>query len=85
MARTHGSAAIGVLLTGMGTDGAEALKVMKDQGATTLVQDRETSVVHGMPGHAISIDAATQVLPSHKIAAALIARISVDRINGDTP
>jgi two-component system chemotaxis response regulator CheB len=55
----------------MGRDGAEELKRMKERGAVTIVQNRETSVVPGMPGEAIKLDAATYVLPPEKIAAAL--------------
>ena len=55
--------AIGVLLTGMGSDGAEELKLMKDRGAITIAQDKESSVVHGMPGEAIKLDAAMHVMP----------------------
>ncbi len=65
-------ASIGVLLTGMGKDGACELKHMHDKGCATVVQDAETSVVHGMPGEAISLGAADQVLPADRIAAALV-------------
>lgn len=47
--------AVGVLLTGMGKDGAEELRLMKERGATTIVQDRESSVVHGMGGDRKSV------------------------------
>lgn len=73
---------IGVLLTGMGRDGAAELKLMRDAGAITIAQDQESSVVHGMPGEAISIGAATYVLPADKIAQTLSslvqARVSTD-------
>lgn len=75
LANVCGSTAVGVLLTGMGTDGAEELKQMKDSGAHTIAQDRDTSVVHGMPGHAIKLGAAIQVLPADKVAGALIAQV----------
>ena len=71
VAAVLGRNAIGVLLTGMGKDGAEELKLMRNQGAVTIAQDRETSVVHGMPAEAISLEAATYVLPLERIAAAL--------------
>jgi chemotaxis response regulator CheB/chemotaxis methyl-accepting protein methylase len=52
-----------VLLTGMGSDGAQGLKSLRDKGAATLVQDEETCVVFGMPKEAIRLDAAMEVLP----------------------
>ncbi len=71
VAHAYGSRAVGVLLTGMGRDGAWELKLMKEQGAVTIVQDKETSVVHGMPGEAIKAGGATYVLPPEKIRMAL--------------
>jgi two-component system chemotaxis response regulator CheB len=79
LADTCGPSAIGVLLTGMGKDGAEELKRMRDRGACTIAQDRDTSVVHGMPGEAIERGAAALVLPADKIADALIAQVAVGR------
>lgn len=75
VAQVFGPNAIGVLLTGMGKDGAEELKVMKEQGAVTLVQDEESSVVPGMPGEAIKREAATYVLPPDKLAALLASLV----------
>jgi two-component system chemotaxis response regulator CheB len=75
LADSYGANAIGVLLTGMGRDGATELKRMRDHGAHTIAQDRDSSIVHGMPGAAIELGAASQVLPADKIAGALIARI----------
>ncbi len=60
--------AIGVLLTGMGKDGASELKLMKEKGAVTIAQDRESSVVYGMPGEAAAINAAVYVLSPTGIA-----------------
>jgi two-component system chemotaxis response regulator CheB len=71
LAEVYGAQCIGVLLTGMGKDGAAELRSMKMRGAVTFAQDGESSVVHGMPGEAIKLDAATYVLPPEKIAAAL--------------
>jgi len=68
VAREYGARAIGVLLTGMGRDGASELKVMKERGAITICQDEESSVVHGMPGVAIRVGAATHVLALSEIA-----------------
>jgi two-component system, chemotaxis family, protein-glutamate methylesterase/glutaminase len=75
VAQVFGWQAVGILLTGMGRDGAEELKLMKDGGAVTIAQDKESSVVHGMPGEAIRLDAATYVLSLENIAAALIGLV----------
>jgi two-component system chemotaxis response regulator CheB len=64
--------AIGILLTGMGKDGAEELARMKETGALTIVQDRESSVVYGMPGEAIAVGAHKYILPPEDIAKKLI-------------
>ena len=73
VAHLYGSHAVGILLTGMGRDGAAELKIMRDAGAITFVQDKESSVIHGMPGEAIKLDAASYVLSPEKIAGALHA------------
>lgn len=72
VARTYGRGAVGVLLTGMGRDGAEELKVLQQLGAVTIAQDEQSSVVYGMPGEAARIGAATYLLPPDKIAASLV-------------
>ena len=69
--------AIGVLLTGMGADGAIGLKTLHDRGARTICQDEATSTVWGMPKAAIDLGAAGAVLPVHEIAGA-IAEIMSD-------
>ena len=71
VAEVFGKDAAGVLLTGMGSDGADGLKAMKMKGAVTIAQDNETSVVFGMPGEAVKLEAATYVLPPDRIAALL--------------
>jgi two-component system, chemotaxis family, protein-glutamate methylesterase/glutaminase len=71
VAQVYGLNAVGVLLTGMGKDGAEELGLMKEKGAVTIAQDQESSAVHGMPGEAIRLGAATYVLSLDRIAAAL--------------
>jgi two-component system, chemotaxis family, protein-glutamate methylesterase/glutaminase len=76
LADTVGPGSVGVLLTGMGKDGAAELKRMKDCGAFTIAQDRASSIVHGMPGEAIELGAATQVLPADRIAGVLIAQVA---------
>jgi two-component system chemotaxis response regulator CheB len=68
VAQIIGPNALGVLLTGMGKDGAEELKAMKEKGAYTLVQNEESSVVFGMPGEALRIGAADHALSPVKIA-----------------
>jgi two-component system chemotaxis response regulator CheB len=70
-ARAAGRKALGVLLTGMGRDGVEELASMRKAGSVTIAQDRESSVVFGMAGEAIKIDAATLVLGPEAIASVL--------------
>ena len=60
--------AIGVLLTGMGADGAEELKIMREKGAVTVAQDEESCVIFGMPGRAIKLGAAQYILDPNGIA-----------------
>ncbi|MBI2976690.1 MAG: chemotaxis-specific protein-glutamate methyltransferase CheB [Chloroflexi bacterium] len=74
-AAAFGPRAVGVLLTGMGKDGAEELRLMKENGAITIAQDKESSVIHGMPGEAIRLGGATYELPPEGIAAALAALV----------
>ncbi len=73
VAQNVGSNAIGVMLTGMGADGASAMKEMRDAGAKNIVQDEASSVVWGMPGEAYKLGAADHVVPLEKIAAQIIA------------
>lgn len=68
LAEVYGSEAVVVLLTGMGRDGAKEMKLLRDVGAITIAQDRESCVVNGMPGEAIKLDAAQLILPPEKIA-----------------
>ncbi len=77
-AKICGKNAIGVLLTGMGNDGAVGLREMKSRGALTIVQDRESAMVFGMPGEAIKLNAATYVLPPPEIASFLNAACTQD-------
>jgi two-component system chemotaxis response regulator CheB len=63
-----GKNAIGVLLSGMGKDGALELKLMHDKGAVTFAQDKASAVIFGMPGEAVKLDAATYILPPVEIA-----------------
>lgn len=71
LAATYGSKAIGVVLTGIGSDGAEGLLALRRAGGRTLAQDEESSVVFGMPSVAAERGAAERVLPLGEIAAAI--------------
>jgi len=79
-ARHAGADAFGVLLTGMGKDGARGLLQMRQAGAWTIAQDEATSVVFGMPREAIELGAARQVLPIGAIAPALFERLARPRM-----
>jgi two-component system chemotaxis response regulator CheB len=68
VAECVGANALGILLTGMGEDGAWGLRAMRDVGAWTIAQDEATSVVYGMPGKAAEIGAAEKILPLPMIA-----------------
>lgn len=72
VAQTVGSNAVGVLLTGMGDDGAQGMLEMKQAGATNLVQDQKSSVVWGMPGSAVKIGAAELQISLTQIAKKLL-------------
>ncbi len=63
--------ALGILLTGMGSDGAQGLLKMKQAGARTLVQDEASCVVYGMPREAVKLGAADQILPLSQIPFAI--------------
>jgi len=68
VAHILGKKSIGVLLSGMGKDGAAELKTLKDNGAITIAQDEGSSVIFGMPGEAIRLGAAGHILSIEKIA-----------------
>jgi len=71
VARIYGSQAAGLLLTGMGKDGAAELKTLREKGGVALVQNRESSIVFGMPGEAIRINAADYILAPEEIPTVL--------------
>jgi two-component system, chemotaxis family, protein-glutamate methylesterase/glutaminase len=79
VAQNVGPNALGVILTGMGDDGARGLKEMLDTGAATLAQDEASSVVWGMPGAAVKLGAAQQVLSLHRIPAELLRLVTQPR------
>ncbi len=72
VAESFGPQAAGVLLTGMGQDGARDLKLMRDKGAITIAQNEESSVIFGMPGEAVKLGAAAHVLSPDEIVTTLI-------------
>ncbi len=75
VAANLGSNAVGVLLTGMGADGARGMLAMREAGAFTIAQDEATAVVWGMPGEAVKLNAVDQVLPLNKVAEAALRAI----------
>jgi len=72
VAQNVGPNAVGVILTGMGDDGARGLKEMRDAGSPTIAQDEFSSVVWGMPGAAVRMNAAAEVMSLDKIADAIM-------------
>jgi two-component system chemotaxis response regulator CheB len=72
VAQEAGYNAIGVILTGMGKDGAQGLLEMRQAGSPTIAQDEATSVVWGMPGEAVAIGAAAEELPLQRIASRVL-------------
>ena len=73
VAEAAGAEAVGVLLTGMGNDGAQGLLRMRQAGARTIAQNEATCVVYGMPREAVALGAVAQVLPLTAIAEAMLA------------
>jgi two-component system chemotaxis response regulator CheB len=76
VARVAGRNAFGIMLTGMGADGAKAMKEMKDAGSYNFVQDEASCIVFGMPREAILHGAADEILPLTEIAGALLRKLS---------
>lgn len=72
LAQNYGRRAVGIILTGMGRDGAAELKLMLEQGAVTIAQDEESSIIFGMPKEAINLGAAKHVMKPGQIAQFLI-------------
>ena len=73
VADVYKSNAAAVLLSGMGNDGAAEMRILFDEGACTIAQDKATSLIHGIPGEAIKLQAARYVLPLQEIGSALEA------------
>ena len=83
VAVTAGAGAVGVLLTGMGSDGAQGMLKMRQTGARTIAQDEATCVVYGMPREAVELGAAEQVLPLSMIPGAMLAsRSHASKVDG---
>ena len=74
--RSAGPQAIGVILTGMGSDGARGLLKMKQAGARTIAQDESTSIVYGMPRKAFRLGAADHVVPLNRVPSAIIGQLT---------
>lgn len=68
-----GSNALGIIMTGMGDDGAKGMKEMHDSGASTIAQNEATCVVYGMPQEAVKLGAADKILPLNKIPEMIVA------------
>jgi len=78
-AQRFGSALVGVVLTGMGRDGAEGLRAIRDRGGYAIVQDKETSIVYGMPQAAFATAGADRKLPLPHIADAIAGAVTRPR------
>jgi len=74
-AKYAGANSIGVILTGMGSDGAEGMLEMKKTGAATIAQDEKSCVVFGMPKEAIKLNAVDYVLPIDQIASQIVRMV----------
>lgn len=78
IAKSFGSRGVGILLTGMGRDGAEGLFTLYQAGSLTIAQDEATSVVFGMPKEAIALGAARKILPIDAIAPFLLQKLGLN-------
>ena len=72
IAKTYGSNVVGVILTGMGKDGAVGMKAIKERGGKTIACDEKTSIIFGMPKEAIKLGCIDKVLPLHAIAGEIV-------------
>ncbi len=73
----YGRRAVGIILSGIGADGAQGLREIREKGGKTIVQDKETSVVFGIPRKAIEMGAAEMILPAGEIP-----RVLLDMVGG---
>jgi two-component system chemotaxis response regulator CheB len=83
-AHCFGAGAVGVLLTGMGRDGADGMLSIAAAGGITIVQDETSSVVYGMPKEAVALGAAQHILPLNDIASGLVTLANNQSINVNT-
>jgi two-component system chemotaxis response regulator CheB len=72
MAESYGKGALGIVLSGMGRDGAAGLKLIYEEGGHTIVQDVGDSSIDGMPRAAVDLDAVDEILPSSEIPGSII-------------
>jgi two-component system chemotaxis response regulator CheB len=68
VAKAYGARALGLLLTGMGADGVEGLRAIREAGGATLVESEETCVIFGMPKAALEAGVVDRALPLHRLA-----------------
>jgi two-component system chemotaxis response regulator CheB len=76
VARNAGGNAVGVILTGMGADGARGLLAMRERGARTIAQDERSCVVYGMPKEAVKLGAVDTVAPLDQVAKTILAALT---------
>lgn len=81
VAGCYGRSTVGILLTGMGRDGADGLQTLSQAGGMTIAQDEQTCIVFGMPKEAIALGAAQHILPIHEIAALLLQKVANARLS----
>jgi two-component system chemotaxis response regulator CheB len=79
LAEVYGRRAMGVVLTGMGADGAAGLRAIYDAGGVTLAQDEQSSVVYGMPKEAVALGGAQYVIPLKRMARVIASMAGSNR------